>query len=159
MKRIKISCLVCLLLFSMVSFMKPVEASIKSTTALTKTNCAAKYHKTKRYKKVDESINVRRFNISDAPSKIQKWVDKCQSKPEDIYVLEYKNRYWIYTNLVRTGQDFEFHAACRNRNKFSYIAIIPHKDKKGAGYALLSSPKDKNLTIYCGKHSVEVEKK
>lgn len=158
MKRIKISYLVCLLLFSMVSFMKPVEASMKSATALTKINCAAKYQKTKRYKEIDENVNVRRFNISDAPSKIQKWVDECQSKPEDIYVLEYKKRYWVYTNLVKTGQDFEFNTGVRNRNQVAYIAIVPYKAKKGAGYALLSSPKSKKLTIYCRKYSVEVGK-
>jgi hypothetical protein len=113
--------------------------------------------KQKSIKKDYDSVKTYRLKIADAPVKIQKWVKKCNSSNK-IYFIKYKKRYFVYTNVIEDGNDFEFHIKVKGNNKIANLTIKPDKKMSGDGYALLSVPKYKKLTITCEDCSVKIGK-
>lgn len=158
MKRIIMFCYFLLMIaFTAAS----VKASSNTTPEInTVNNTVARQRsivKQKSIKKDDDSVKTYRLKIANAPGKIQKWVKKCNSSNK-IYFIKYKKRYWIYTNVIGNGNDFEFYISVKKNNKIAKLTINPDKKISGDGYALLSVPKYKQLTVKCESCSVKIGK-
>ena len=103
---------------------------------------------------IEYNVLTCRLEIENAPKDVQTWVQECNSKSPDIFICEYNNRYWIYTNTIGANNNFSFEIASNNAGEGT-ITIIPNNED-GNGYALLSAPtKYTDLFVNCGDYTAE----
>ncbi len=78
--------------------------------------------------KEDGYYNIKTFQleISYPPAKVQKLVKKCNLS-KDIHVKKYTGRYWVYTNVIGSGNDYSFHVSVMKKNKIAKLKIKPDK--------------------------------
>ena len=161
MKKIKMFCIICLMIIGTVLSVKAVKANSNGIMELPETNIGDRHQYLLKQKNVNEddyyNVKTFRLEIFDAPAKVQKWVKKSKSS-KDIYVKKYNGRYWVYTNAIGNGNDYSFHISVMKKNKIAKLSIKLNKKTSGSGYALLSVPEYEQLTIKCGNYSTKIKK-
>ncbi|MBR1741761.1 MAG: hypothetical protein IJ733_07790 [Lachnospiraceae bacterium] len=100
----------------------------------------------------DKKAKTYRLEIRDVSDSEKKWIKKCDTST-GIYVIEKDGRYLVYANCIGKKKEYSFHISVQNQNAKAKLVIKKLKDEKGAGYALLSVPKYRQLKIVCGKYT------
>ena len=104
------------------------------------------------------SVLTYKTTIDEAPEDIQSWIKECESAASDVFVKEYDGRYWIYTNVIGTDNDYSFKLSSESAGT-CVIEIIPIESESGNGYVLLSAPAKYNyLSVKSGEYTTVISK-